>query len=122
MTKLNLKPFDLDKAIANPDKVVTAEGRSVRILATDLRGGDYPVAAAELDVDGKESLDRYTITGRVYSHQESDGDLKLLPEKRSGWVNVYRDDTVGIIYPSKVSAVASAFSNTVATIEIEWEV
>lgn len=63
--------------------------------------------------------------------KDDEYDLLMLPEKKEGWVNVYRDcDGANItrddnIYSSKEAAIASAQiidgNNYVATTKINWE-
>ena len=41
-----MRPFNLDEYLANPlKKVITREGRNVRILCVDKKGGDLPIIA-----------------------------------------------------------------------------
>ena len=41
-----MKQFNLDEYLKNPSrKVVTRDGKNVRIVCTDKKGNDYPVVA-----------------------------------------------------------------------------
>ena len=55
-----MRQFNLDEYIKKPSlKVVTREGRQVRIVCTDANG-DYPVVALAIDDDGSEYTVRYS--------------------------------------------------------------
>ena len=42
--KIIMKPFNLEEYLANPTKkVVTRDGRNVRIICTDRKGTDFPI-------------------------------------------------------------------------------
>ncbi|OUO23746.1 hypothetical protein [Bacteroides sp. An322] len=83
--------------------------------------------------DGEDDVCGYTEKGKVLIKEgaEHKDDLMMLPEKKEGWVNVYRDcDGVNItkddnIYSSKDAAISSAQiidrDNYVATDIIKWE-
>lgn len=129
--KQNLKPFDLEKArLGKP--VCTRDRRKARILCYDLKGAEYHiVAAVETRERFAESLFGYDKNGRFDHDTENNNDLMMLPERKEGWVNVYRDcDGANItkddnIYSSKEAAMASAQvidrDNYVATTIINWE-
>ena len=129
--KLNLKPFDLQKA-REGKPVCTRDGRKARIIAFD-RIDAKPILALVRSTDGKgEDVFDYFVSGkRLANALESDLDLMMLSEKKEGWVNVYRDcDGANItkddnIYSSKEAAIASAHfidgNNYVATTKINWE-
>ena len=78
-----------------------------------------------------ELVHAYTQDGLLVGNMEGELDLMMLPEKKEGWVNVYRDcDGANItkddnIYSSKGAAMASAQvidrDNYVATTIINWE-
>lgn len=41
-----MKEFSLEEYLKNPNrKIVTRDGRDVRIICTDRRGGDHPILA-----------------------------------------------------------------------------
>ena len=124
----NLKEFDLEAAKAGKP-VCTRDGRKARIICFN-RKGIYSIVAL---IDGEqENIQSYTNNGRLRcTDLESELDLMMLPEKRSGWVNVYRDcDGANItkddnIYSSREAAIASAQfidgNHYVATTKINWE-
>ena len=125
-----MKQFNLKEYLANPSrKVVTRDGRPVRIVCTDRKGGgDQPVVAlypASQKYLG-EIVCTFCANGEFTMGTESDLDLFFAPEKHEGWVNVYRDSKINELYcryifPSKEEAERSALLNVVATIKIEWE-
>ena len=129
--KLNLKPFDIQKA-REGKPVCTRDGRKARIICFD-RIDAKPILALVRSTDGKgEDVFDYFVSGkRLANALESDLDLMMLSEKKEGWVNVYRDcDGANItkddnIYSSKEAAIASAHfidgNNYVATTKINWE-
>ena len=126
--ELNLKPFDIKKAKAG-EPVCTRDGRKARIICFD-RDWDMHIVALVTDPLG-ESVHCYLSNGKVDSDKQNDEDLMMLPEKKEGWVNVYRDcDGANItkddnIYSSREAAIASAQfidgNHYVATTKINWE-
>ena len=126
----NLKEFDLEAAKSGKP-VCTRDGRKARIICFDVKGSMYPIIALIEESEG-EKLCSYMPNGRSYKNEkECIDNLMMLPEKKEGWVNVYRDcDGVNItkddnIYSSKEAAKASAQvidrDNYVATTRINWE-
>lgn len=86
-----MKPFNLDEYIANPlRKVVTRDGKaSARIICTDAKS-EYPVIALLSYSENSEGCEAYTADGRFSIDGESNSDLFFAPEKKSGWVNIYK--------------------------------
>ena len=128
----NLKPFSLEAAkVGKP--VCTRDGRKVRIICFDLKDKDYPIVAAVRDNsmfgnEYAETLLRYTINGEIVKgNYKSDKDLMMLPEKKEGWVNVYKgiDGVMFSIYPypSKDEAIkkSSILFDRIDTIKVSWE-
>lgn len=125
--KLNLKPFDIQKA-REGKPVCTRDGRKA-IFLTTLSNKNFPVVAI-VCCGQEENIYQYDING-VCDEHDNNLDLMMLPEKKEGWVNVYRDcDGANItkddnIYSSKDAAIASAQiidrENYVATTIIKWE-
>ena len=124
-----MKQFDLREYLANPSrKVVTGDGRKVKILCTN-RKSPYPIVALVENHDNdNESVCSYRENGlySLYSLSE-ENNLFFSPEKHEGWVNVYRnsdsDTYAGAVYDSQEDAKnRKAFDeNYVTTIKIEWE-
>ena len=87
-----MKQFNLQEYLKNPNlKVVTRDGRSVRIVCTNRLDENYPVLALVNNEDS-EQCHSYTTFGKLYIYQNRDCELDLLfaPEKKSGWINVSR--------------------------------
>ena len=118
--KLNLKPFDLQKAKAGKP-VCTRDGRKARIICFDAKRKDEKSIIALVpskDFLGFEDLIAYTNNGNYHGGHENDGDLMMLPEKKEGWVNVYKDS----VYDTKDEALIgrSEFRGYIDTIKINW--
>ena len=121
-----MKPFNLKEYIKNPNKkVITRNGRPVRIVYTDKKGM-YPVVALIEYNNTYENVFAFTTDGR-YSFVETDEkDLFFAPEKHKGWVNIYQDFGLGIrncrcIFDSKEEALCNSDQKAIATVKIEWE-
>ena len=123
--KLNLKPFDIQKA-REGKPVCTRDGRKARIICFDLKNDEYPIVAA-VGNDSSETLFSYTTNGEIADGIESDKDLMMLPEKKEGWVNVYKKEQnryVKGIFPSREIAlnfISEKSREYIATIKITWE-
>ena len=83
----NLKPFDLETAKAGKP-VCTRDGRKARIISCSLRNKNFPIAA--IVEDEEENVYQFEANGVCDEHDEN-LDLMMLPEKRSGWINVKKD-------------------------------
>lgn len=120
-----MKQFNLEEYLKNPSqKVVTRDGRAVRIICTDMKS-EYPLIALVTEKDNTESPFVYTKNGR-YFFEETNNDLFFVPIKREGWVNVYKDDKTiytGDIYPSEKEAKEDKGDDLyyVTTTKIKWE-
>lgn len=122
-----MKQFSLKEYLANPSKkVVTREGRSVRIICTDAKER-YPVVALialEGEHSGYEKPETYTKDGRCYVGIQTDLDLFFAAEKHEGWINICRTFRDGEPYCActiyEVEEVAKKMGG-VATVKIEWE-
>ena len=118
-----MKAFSLDEYIKNPKrKVVTRDGRNVRIVCTDVKSESYPVLAL-VDNGDEEICNSYTKEGRFRTNNEVPRDLFFAPEKHEGWVNVYRDfdDMMcGSVFATEEDAKHNA-KTAIATVKIEWE-
>ena len=115
-----MKPFNLEEYLKNPSrKVVTKDGKSVRIICTDAKG-ICPIV-------GLVAYENYELVFSATKDGRIDGifDFFFAPEKHEGWVNIYkneRDHYFGkFIYPRRADAEAVADSTCIATVKIEWE-
>ena len=102
-----MERFNLDEYIKNPSKrVVTRDGRNVKILCTDYIGFG-PIIAK---VEGNNFSQMFYSDGKSCWCEESAYDLFFAPEKYEGWINVYRDRDTGatsfgaILYTSREEA------------------
>lgn len=122
--KLNLKPFDLQKA-REGKPVCTRDGRKARIICFD-RDCDMHIVALVSDPLG-ESVHYYLSNGKVDFDKNNDYDLMMLPEKKEGWVNVYKGiDGVTLSqypYTSKDEAIKESdiLFGRIDTIKVSWE-
>ena len=125
-----MKQFDLKEYLANPSrKVVTRNGRNVRIVCTDMKYKDYPILALEeIPDDNSEYVYAFTKDGNYEIDDLSIHDLFFAPETHEGWINVYRYSDgghayAGAVYDSKEDAEKRKIidENYVTTIKIEWE-
>ena len=126
-----MKPFSLEEYLKNPNrKVVTGDGRNVRVICTDSKIRDYPIIALVEEPNRSEKLFSYTEGGQMVSYEPSKKyDLFFAPEKHEGWLNLFKD-TLGIIYggcvytskdEAKEEEHPTDKESHVATIKIEWE-
>ena len=121
-----MRPFNLDEYIKNPSKkVVTRDGRDVRIICTDFNNPKFPVIG---EIEGSKWPISFTIKGLFSDYTASDYDLFFAPEKHEGWINIYRtegDESVytANVYNSKEEAedAGRGEEDYLATIKIEWE-
>ena len=122
MGGIDMKQFNLNEYLKSPNKkVITRDGKPVKILCTNLVS-DKPVVA---QIDGTGYSLSYPKDGKCSSCQNSMDDLFFAPEKhREGWVNIYRNKTNGESFCGKIYASeeeAKAQSDGFTTIKIEWE-
>lgn len=125
-----MKQFTVEEYQKNPNrKVITRDGRSVRIVCTDVMGAIYPVLAVYKKDPTHESWNSYTADGKLYTEGDTDSDLFFAPEKHEGWINLLRNSCgevfISSIYPYEDEKTAkweaSSRSNVVATCKITWE-
>ena len=122
-----MKQFNLEEYLKNPSKkVVTRDGRSVRIICTNRLDENYPVIALVND-EYNEKCYSYSEFGK-FENRDCELDLFFAPEKKEGWLNLYKDGNgrvaIGTVYPieSEESAkMASEDKDYVATCKITWE-
>lgn len=96
--------FDLKRCMEEDGgKCVTASGRPARVICTDA-AGPYPVVALVMLREGREFVETYTRDGCVLSEKEDVEDLRNLPRKLNGWVNIYQDGGASNIFGTKERA------------------
>ena len=121
-----MEQFDLEKHLKNPArKVITRDGRDVRIICTDKRKTIYPIIALCFMEDGSERLSSYLPNGKEHVGEDSNDDLFFAPEKHTAWTNIYKSED-GVyansgLFESKEEALENSYSLKIATCKIEWE-
>ena len=124
-----MKQFNLEEFKKNPSqKVVTRDGREVRIICTDYKS-DYPIIGLVTIEENKELAYNFQKNGRYYfSKEESSLDLFFAPTKREGWINLFKDRSSA--YPSNFifetekrakEVIGKNHKSYITTIKIEWE-
>lgn len=134
-----MRRFDLKEYLDDPDlKVVTRDGREVRILCTDKKSrddSDYSVVTLIPIRLGGEGIFTYNAKGQRKGSSDYDEDplgLFFLPVKQVGWINIYKSGISGwfsrrllgqIIYDNKEQATLAIDKSLkyIATLKIEWE-
>lgn len=128
-----MKQFNLKEYLENPNrKVVTRDGRPVRIICTDRKHRDvnYPIVALIENDEGNEGVESFTKDGKWWGDGlKSKIDLFFAPTKKEGWMNVFkfREATSvaagGVIYESEQAARKAIENNQnyITTIKVEWE-
>ena len=121
--------FNLDEYLQKPSlKVVTRDGRTVRIICTDFQS-DKPIIGLVKDKEeNKERAYNFSEDGKQSSTEdvvESNLDLFFVPIKKEGWVNIYQDNKFkwNSIFDTKEEAeeIGKSLDNYITTIKIEWE-
>ena len=124
-----MKPFNLEEYLTNPSKkVMTREGKPVRIICTNRLSENYPIIALVNDEDSERCYS-YTEFGKFNEHQNIDCDFDLFfaPDKKSGWINLYKMNSIispgPRVYDTKEEAESAAGDKSyyISTIKIEWE-
>ena len=126
-----MKKFSLDEYLKNPSrKIVTRDGHNARIISTDRKSPTGHNIVVLLDYGSEEISTTCNNNGEpaFCSPFQSKGDLFFVPEKKEGWLNVYRSESGfylrGNPYKSKEEAdeVAKAnYKTFCTTVKIEWE-
>lgn len=123
-----MKQFNLKEYKKNLNrKVITRDDKDVRIVCTDMIGTSYPALAICRVNPTHDCYYSYTPNGKHNLGVDSRLDLFFAPEKRSGWINLYKINSSispgPLIYNTKKEA-ESATGNRpdyISTIKIEWE-
>lgn len=127
-----MKEFNLTEYLKDPSKkVVTRDGREVRIICTDFKSQmNKPIIALIKEDEDEENAFNFKENGRWHlpENEESLKDLFFATIKREGWINVYRfkDDTrtIGCLFKSEEEANLHKYDKVsvyIKTIKIEWE-
>lgn len=125
-----MREFNLDEYLKNPSqKVITKDGKAVRIICTDAKQ-EYPVIGLLSLDDKSETTVYYKKNGRWLADNQDYWDLFFAPIKREGWINLYKGAIENYlpyvgqkVYKSKEEAekIAKGYPDYTKTIKIEWE-
>ena len=121
-----MKEFNLTEYLKNTSqKVVTRDGRAVRIICTDAKGDEPIIALVYNNNREEENVYTYNREGIFYNNNDSCLDLFFAPVKREGWINIYRDNNttyIGDVYPNEKDAKKYKDDDYyITTTKIEWE-
>ena len=121
-----MKEFNLTEYLKNPSqKVVTRDGREVRIICTDAKGDEPIIALVYNKIRDEENVYTYNRDGYFYGDNVSCLDLLFTSTKREGWINIYSEQEYRHpgenIFATKEEAIKYKDINYIATIKIEWE-
>ena len=122
-----MKQFSLEEYLKNPSrKVMTRDGRNVRIVCTDVKGA-FPIVALIENSDGSNET-AYKFKKNGYFLDSDDDyllDLFFVPEMHEGWVNIYKDNdhiySSMDVFKTKEKAEALSCRSCIATVKVEWE-
>ena len=121
-----MKEFNLTEYLKDPSKkVVTRDGRAVRIICTDAKGNQPIIALVYNNNRDEENAYTYYRNGCYYQDNVYYLDLFFAPTKREGWVNIYditRTNCISRIYKTKEEAETigkGSKSDYITTIKIE---
>jgi hypothetical protein len=82
---MKLKPFNIEEAFANPERVITRDGRKVTQLTKFDCSFPYPLYAV---IQG--TLKKFTLNGLYIDGHNDNTDLFLLPQTKTVWVVVVK--------------------------------
>lgn len=126
-----MKQFSLDEYIKNPGrKLMTRDGHNARVLCTDRKSPTGHQIVVLLDYGSEEISTTCNNDGKTEfcSPFQSKGDLFFAPEKKIGWINLYKykDDIVTdkfIMHSEKDAQIQRDIykDSYITTIKIEWE-
>ena len=125
-----MKEFNLNEYLKDPSqKVVTRDGRAVRIICTDAKNEEPIIALVYNNIREEENVYTYNRDGYFYNNNDSCLDLFFAPVKREGWINIYKGVNEKYpsyagqsIYNSKKEALKNKCNgNYITTTKIEWE-
>ena len=123
-----MKEFNLTEYLKNSSqKVITRDGREVRIICTDAKGDEPIMALVYNNNRDEENVYTYNRDGSFYGDNYDCLDLFFAPIKKEGWINLFKDEDIvyltGIIHDSEEEAKEAIKGDPdfIATIKIEWE-
>ena len=122
-----MERFKLDEYLKDTSrKVVTRDGRNVRIVCTDVKGS-APIVAIIEEKDNTENVFRYEPDGIMHGYH--DLDLVFAPDFHVGWINIHKECLYGsnywpsVVYSTEEEAkeAAAQCDSPVFTTKVEWE-
>ena len=122
-----MKEFNLEEFKKNPSqKVITRDGRAVRIICTDAKGDESIIALVYNKIRDEENVYTYNKDGYFYGdNDDSCLDLFFDTNKREGWINIYSEQEYRYpgenIFATKEEAIKNKSEIYIATVKIEWE-
>ena len=123
-----MREVSLEEYLKDPSrKVVTRDGRPVRIICTDRKGLDVkPIVALITLPNCDEIVKCFWDNGIETAGSEDKNDLFFAPTKYTDYINLYRDESVyflGGVYTSEEYAknIARGNDQYITTIKVEWE-
>jgi hypothetical protein len=124
-----MKKFSLEEYLKNPDqKIVTRDGHKARVICTDRKSPTGHDIVVLLDYGSEEISTTCNNDGETEfcSPFQSKGDLFFAPEKKEGWINIYRhkgqnSTSSKSIYDTKEEALRYRFKHYADMVKIEWE-
>lgn len=124
-----MKQFNLEKYLANPErKIVTREGKRVRIICTDRAGSTTkPVVALITLPNGDENIKSFWANGIETAGCDGKDDLFFAPSKHTDYINLYRNEfgyyLGSTVFSTEKEAkeIAVGVEDYLTTIKTEWE-
>ena len=124
-----MKEFSLEEYLKDPSrKVITRDGRPVRIICTDRKGLDVkPIVALITLPNCDEIVKCFWADGIETAGSEDKNDLFFVPTKHEGWMNLYKKGfglMIGdLVRDSEEAAkkIAAGDEDYITTIKVEWE-
>ena len=120
-----MKAFNLKEYLKNPErKVVTRDGRDVRIICTDFNNPDFPVI---VEIKGNQWPLSFATNGEAIKERPLSCDLFFAPTKHEGWMNLYKKGfglVIGDLVRNSEEAakkIAAGDEDYITTIKVEWE-
>lgn len=121
-----MKAFNLEQALAGKP-VVTRDGQSVTQLVLFKNiNSPYPLHGVRLYGVGPGDVNAWSIEGKHYTIGSHSNDLFMTPEKKEGWINIYKDVyapngvSVSKVYNTEAEA-KSVWVSALAICKITWE-
>lgn len=114
----NLKEFDINLA-KQGQPVCTRDGGKARIICFNSTLKNYPLVVL---IEGNEGEYPYVYTaeGKIdEDERESVFDLMMLPEKKEGWINVYKNQIHNTLKSAEEGC--KGITDYIKTIKVEWE-